>query len=229
MSTSTSISVLVTGTSGGLGSAIAERLLTNGWRVTGLDRTPGQLQSENFEFVACDLLDPANVSRVVENLGQFTAFVHAAGFMHTGELGKMDLHASNAMWRVHVEAAIQIADLITPAMNTGSRIVMIGSRTANGVAGRSQYAATKSALVGLARSWALELAPRRITVNIVSPAATRTGMLTDPSRSSSPPLLPPLGRYIEPTEVAGYVAFLLGEDAAAITGQHLMICGGASL
>jgi NAD(P)-dependent dehydrogenase (short-subunit alcohol dehydrogenase family) len=114
-------------------------------------------------------------------------------------------------------------------MPAGGRIVLLGSRTANGAATRSQYAATKSALVGLARSWAAELAPQRITVNVVAPGATDTPFLRDPARAATPPKLPPIGRFITPEEVAALTGFLLSADASAITGQQIVMCGGASL
>ncbi|WP_334538530.1 SDR family oxidoreductase [Bradyrhizobium sp. AZCC 2230] len=74
-----------------------------------------------------------------------------------------------------------------------------------------------------------ELAPRGITVNVVAPAATETPMLKDPTRANVAPKLPPIGRFIQPEEVAAAVAFLLSGEAAAITGQQLVICGGSSL
>ena len=79
------------------------------------------------------------------------------------------------------------------------------------------------------RSIAAELAPRGITVNIVAPGATDTPMLRDPKRASVAPKLPPIGRMIQPEEVAATVAFLLSPMAGAITGQTIIICGGASL
>jgi NAD(P)-dependent dehydrogenase (short-subunit alcohol dehydrogenase family) len=122
-----------------------------------------------------------------------------------------------------------MADAIVPAMASGGRIILIGSRVAAGAAQRSQYAATKSALIGLARSWAIELAPRGITVNVVAPGATETPMLLDPQRVGVAPRLPPIGRFIKPEEVAALTAFLLSEQAGAITGQQIVVCGGASL
>ena len=68
-----------------------------------------------------------------------------------------------------------------------------------------------------------------MTVNVVSPAATRTAMLDDPARRTEAPRMPPLGRLIQPTEIASLVAYLLSSDAGAITGQDIAICGGATL
>jgi 3-oxoacyl-[acyl-carrier protein] reductase len=87
----------------------------------------------------------------------------------------------------------------------------------------------KAAMVGMARSWAAELAPKGITVNVVAPAATETPMLGDPARGSTPPKTPPIGRFVRAEEVAALTSFLLGPEASAITGQQIVVCGGSSL
>jgi 3-oxoacyl-[acyl-carrier protein] reductase len=220
---------VVTGVSSGIGAAIAARLLREGWRVTGLSRTDPGLRDPGFAHRAVDLLDPARLPVALEGLRP-TALVHAAGLMRAGSLGTLEAEAGRTLWRLHVEAASLLADALVPTMPDGhGRIVLIGSRTAAGAAGRSQYAASKAALVAMARSWAIELAPRGITANVVAPAATETPMLHDPARSALPPRLPPIGRYIRPEEVAATTAFLLGQEAGAITGQQIVICGGSSL
>ena len=220
---------VVTGVSSGIGAAIAARLLREGWRVTGLSRTDPGLRDPGFAHRGVDLLDPARLPAALEGLRP-TALVHAAGLMRAGSLGTLDAEAGRTLWRLHVEAASLLADALVPTMPDGhGRIVLIGSRTAAGAAGRSQYAASKAALVAMARSWAIELAPRGITANVVAPAATETPMLHDPARSALPPRLPPIGRYIRPEEMAATTAFLLGPEAGAITGQQIVICGGSSL
>lgn len=219
---------LVTGASSGIGAAIVRRLLAEGWRVTGVARR-ASTAAPHFRPTACDLADRSARERLLAEIGPVDALVHAAGFMETGALGGLDPAALARMWELHVAAAEHLANGLAPGMDAGGRIVLIGSRTANGAPGRSQYAATKAALVALARSWAMELAAKGITVNVVAPAATDTPMLNDPARASVAPKLPPIGRLIRPEEVAAAVAFLLSAEAGAITGQVLTICGGSSL
>lgn len=220
---------LVTGASSGIGAAIATRLLADGWRVTGLDRAPAPHDAAGYAHHQLDLTEPVRIRDLLDRLDDVTALVHAAGVMRAAPLGALDAEAGAAMWRLHVEAAAMLADALAPRLPAGGRIVLIGSRTSAGAAGRSQYAATKAALVGLARSWAAELAPRGITVNVIAPAATDTPMLADPARTTSPPRLPPIGRFVRAEEVAALAAFLLSAEAGAITGQQILVCGGASL
>lgn len=219
---------LVTGASSGMGAAIVQRLLRDGWRVTGISRRPVTFDHPAFDHLPLDLNDVDTIASAVAAIAP-TALVHAAGMLKVGPLGSLSHDDGAAMWRLHVDVAERLADALVPRLPQGGRIVFIGSRTASGAAGRGQYAATKAALVALARSWASELAPRGITINVVAPAATETPMLNDTTRANVAPKLPPIGRFIQPDEVAAAVAFLLSEDAAAITGQQLVICGGSSL
>lgn len=219
---------LITGTSSGIGAAIADRLLEEGWQVTGLSRTDAGRTEPGYAHRAVDLLDPAALAAALEGLRP-DALVHAAGLMRAAPLGALDAEVGRRLWALHVDVAARLADALAPGMPEGGRIVLIGSRAALGVAGRSQYGASKAALLAMARAWAQELAPRRITVNVIAPAATDTPMLRDPGRAGTAPKLPPIGRLVAPGEVAALTAFLLGPEAGAITGQQIMICGGASL
>jgi len=218
---------IVSGASSGIGASVARRLLDEGWTVTGISRSA---PADGVEHVPLDLAraSTAEVRAALSDVPA-TALVHAAGMLRVGGLGELDSQAGATMWRLHVEAACLLAEAIVPNMPRGGRIVLIGSRTSSGSAGKSQYAATKAAMVGLARSWAAELVDRGITVNVVAPGATETPMLLDPARGSVPPKPPPIGRFIRPEEIAALIVFLLSPDAGAITGQQITVCGGASL
>jgi NAD(P)-dependent dehydrogenase (short-subunit alcohol dehydrogenase family) len=220
---------LVTGVSSGIGRAVAARLLGSGWQVVGVSRRRPDLPEPGCRWIEADLAQPGAAEEIAARAGRLDAVVHAAGLQFSAPLGKLEHDHGELMWRLHVDVPTRLLDALVDGLPDGARIVLIGSRTAVGVAGKSQYAATKAALVGLARSWAIELAPRRITVNVVAPGPTATPMLDDPGRVATPPRLPALGRFVEPDEVAGLTAFLLGAEGGSVTGQQLVICGGASL
>jgi len=222
---------IVTGSSSGIGKAIAQALLAGGWSVTGFDIATPSIEHAQFEHVRVDLCNGDAAARAAANVATVDALVHAAGVLRVGPLGKLDASGGELMWRLHVEAVTRIANVVLPRMTAArnGRVVLIGSRVAQGKAGRSQYAATKAALIALARSWAAESIAAGVTVNVVSPAATETAMLDDPARKSETPVLPPLGRLIRPEEIAALVSFLLSVQAGAITGQDIQVCGGSSL
>ncbi|WPB89188.1 SDR family NAD(P)-dependent oxidoreductase [Streptomyces malaysiensis] len=220
---------VVTGVSSGIGAAIATRLLAEGWWITGLSRTPPAHTVAGSHWIPADLSRPETLPELLAPVSGVDAIVHAAGVQRSARLGELEPEDGALMWRIHVQAAGVLVDTLVERIADGGRVVLVGSRTMTGVPGKSQYAATKAALPALARSWAAELAPRAVTVNVVAPGPTDTPMLRDPGRSRTPPVLPPLGRLVRPEEVAGLTSFLLGPEGGAVTGQTLVMCAGASL
>jgi NAD(P)-dependent dehydrogenase (short-subunit alcohol dehydrogenase family) len=230
----TSPCAIVTGTSSGIGKAIALKLLNEGWHVHGIDIAVSTLTAPQFTAWEIDLTQADQLERALDQilityLPQ--VLVHAAGILRVGSLGSLDMTAGQLMWQLHVDVATQLANRLLPIMQKAQygRMIVVGSRVSSGIAGRSQYAATKAALSSLARSWAAECIAQGVTVNVVSPAATDTPMLQDPARANTTPRLPPIGRLIQPDEVAALVAYLTRPEAAAITGQDIAICGGSSV
>jgi NAD(P)-dependent dehydrogenase (short-subunit alcohol dehydrogenase family) len=225
---------IVTGASSGIGQAIALKLLSEGWHVHGLDVAPPKLHHAQFSSRALDLTQSHELESTLDQIVAKQipqVLVHAAGILRVGSLGELDMQAGHLMWQLHVDVATRLANRILPIMKQAQhgRMILVGSRVSTGIAGRSQYAATKAAILSLARSWAAESIAEGVTVNVVSPAATDTPMLKDPARVGTTPRLPPIGRLIQPDEVAALVAFLTRPEAAAITGQDIAICGGASV
>ena len=224
---------VVTGASSGIGLAIAHDLVGAGWHVLGLSRSRGALP-DAATWVPCDLADVISAGEAVQAVretaaGGVDAIVHAAGLQYSSGIRDLRVEQGERRWAVHVRGAELVVGGLADALADGGRIVLVGGRTMTGVPGKSQYAATKAALAAMARAWAAELAPRRITVNVVAPGPTRTAMLDDPNRASVPPVVPPLGRLVEPAEVAALTRFLLEPTGAMVTGQTIVMCGGASL
>jgi NAD(P)-dependent dehydrogenase (short-subunit alcohol dehydrogenase family) len=229
---------LVTGVSKGIGRAIAERLAADGHHVLGLARTAPDWDFKG-SFHAVDLLDVEATRALVERLAEdraITGLVHNAGTAHIARLEKMTLAQFDEMTTLHLRAAAVMVQALAPGMRARrfGRIVLVGSRAALGKVGRGAYAATKAAMTGFARSWALEFGADGITVNCVAPGPTATELFM----RGNPPEAPatkaiiasiPLGRLGKPEEMASAVAYFLREDAGFTTGQTLYVCGGLTV
>ena len=230
---------VVTGSSSGIGHAIASAMVANGWRVTGLDVVAPTISHATFTSVRIDLTDGDALVTAANSLGDVDALVHAAGVLRVGNVGTLDHAGGELMWRLHVDAATRLCDALLPKMTargTG-RVIFIGSRVAVGMAGRGQYAATKAALIALAKSWAAEVAPHGVTVNVVCPGPTDTALFADYKEGAGNPekLMEaftrsiPLGRIGQPDDLPGAIVFFASDAAGFITGQVLSVSGGLTM
>ena len=230
---------LVTGGSAGIGRAICETLLAAGHRVVSLDRVPAGFAHPSFSTTQVDLGDREATRRVAAEVAAMhapTTLVHNAGTIRPALLADVELADLDALVELHLGAAIQLVQAVLPGMRERGfgRIVLIGSRAALGAATRTAYSATKAALLGMARTWALELAGDGITVNVVAPGPIRTDMYHGVVAAGGEQDLRlaasiPVGRIGEPGDVARAVAFFADPGNGFVTGQTLFVCGGSSV
>ena len=232
--------VLVTGGSTGIGAAICDTFLKQGTQVVNLSRRPLERPEMPLINIQLDLSDRNSTERVAADIAKnhsITGFVHNAGLIRPALLSAVSLDDYDYLSQVHIGAAITLTQAILPGLRERQfgRIVLITSRAALGLQTRTSYSATKSGMIGLARTWALELAPEGITVNTVAPgpiADTEMFESVVPADSDKAEQIAkgiPVQRLGRSNDVAHAVQFLSSEDSGFITGQTLMVCGGASL
>lgn len=137
---------MVTGASSGIGAAVVRQLLADGWQVIGMSRSLPPFSQPNFRHLMVDVSQRSALLAALEQIEPPQAIIHAAGSMAAATLGNLDPQRSESLWRLHVDAAQTLVNHFAPTMGPGGRIVLLGSRTSRGAAGRSQYAATKAAL-----------------------------------------------------------------------------------
>ena len=230
---------LVTGGSAGIGRAICARLLDEGATVISLDRASGTLDHPRLHAIEVDLADRATTAEVAADVARRfapTTVVHNAGTIRAASLAHVQLDDLDALVELHLGGTIALVQAALPAMRAArfGRIVMISSRAALGLPTRTAYSATKAGLIGMARTWALELGPEGITVNVVAPGPIRTAMFHDvvaagSERETALAASMPVRRLGEADDVARAVSFFADADAGFITGQVLYVCGGTSV
>jgi 3-oxoacyl-[acyl-carrier protein] reductase len=232
--------VLVTGASKGIGRSLLDRLSDEGYAPIGLARTcPNDLR-EDQEFHLCDLSDLAAARDVVSRLSAehpFYGVVNNAAVAPTTSIDDTTVDDMLAAVQVNLNATLVCTQAALPGMRRlgGGRIVNISSRAALGKVNRGAYGATKAGLVGLSRTWALELAKDNITVNVVAPGPTATALFNKASRPGEDPRTTalmasiPLGRIGRPEEIAHTIAFLISPLAGFMTGQTLYVDGGLTV
>lgn len=222
--------VVVTGGTRGIGAAVAKRFTELGDRVVALGRAD------------CDVTDESAVADVFASLGEVDVLVNNAGVSSSAPLAKTSL----ADWRSQLDVNATGAFLCTRAVLPGmlarnhGRVVTVAS-TVGRVGQRyiAGYVASKHAAVGLMRAVAAEVTGTGVTANAVCPTFVRTDMTTETveriaattGRSTEDSertiaKMSPLGRLLEPDEVAFTVAFLAAREAAAINGQAIVLDGG---
>ncbi|HEY8251079.1 MAG TPA: SDR family NAD(P)-dependent oxidoreductase, partial [Burkholderiales bacterium] len=164
---------IVTGGSAGIGRAIVQALLEKDHEVISLDIQSGESQRK-LKHVTVDLTDPVATKRAGQEIAkahQITTLIHNAGTIRPALLPDVKLEDLEALVNLHLFSAVVLLQSVLPAMKAArfGRVVLVSSRAVLGLPTRTSYAATKAGMLGMARTWALELAPQGITVNVVAP------------------------------------------------------------
>lgn len=246
---------LVTGATSGIGFEIARRLVGDGLEVYATGRDEGTILQLNDEFehsglhfIRSDVTVLEDIQAIVADIvsthGRLSVLVNNAGRSGGAPTSSM----SDELWEAILETNLTSAFRVTrECLSVGrlsegedGRIISISSTGGKqGVALAAAYCASKSGLIGFTKSLALELAPTGTTVNAVCPGFVETRMAQD-IRSNHASFYGvdegkikagfeskiPLGRYVEPEEVAAMVSFLCGRDASSVTAQAINVCGG---
>lgn len=233
------LTALVTGASNGIGRATVKRLTADGYKLVTVDRmAPAELAGSET-FIQADLLNVTSREDALARISrdfEVDVLVNNVAIVKLARVEDVALSDLQTSVDLNISATLRFAQTVIPGMKRRGygRIVNIASRAALGKELRTPYSATKAAILGMTRTWALELAPDGITVNCIGPGPIATEMF----RAANPPESEqtktimrsiPVRRVGEPEEIAHAVAFFSHKLAGFTTGQVLYVCGGMTV
>ena len=238
------MTALVTGASGGLGSAIARalagqgaRLAVSGSNVDKLERFRGELGGDHVAL-PCNLSDGAAVDALVpqalEALGKLDILVNNAGVTRDNLLMRMKDEECEEVIKINLEAAFRLMRAAARPMMKArfGRIISVASVVAvTGNPGQANYVASKAGLIGMTKAVAQELASRSITVNCIAPgfmASAMTDALNDQQRESILSRIP-IGQMGNGDDIGAACAYLASREAGYVTGQTVHVNGGMAM
>ena len=234
--TSESKVAFITGGNRGIGLAIAEKFKADGYQVVVSHRSGSA--PAGIEGVIMDVTDTESVNAAVSSIeskyGKIDVLIANAGITKDGLVMRMSDADFDSVIDTNLNGAFRVARACTRGMmkQKSGRMIFIGSVVGMlGSAGQVNYGATKSGLIGMARSFARELGSRGITANVVAPGFVETEMtaVLDEARKSEINAAVPLGRFCSAEEIAGVVAFLASDQAGYISGAVIPVDGGLGM
>jgi 3-oxoacyl-[acyl-carrier protein] reductase len=240
----TGMTALVTGASGGIGSAVAKALASRGARLALSGTREGALKSVAAEIggetvvLPCNLSNSADVDglvpRAIEALGQLDILVNNAGVTRDNLIMRMKDEEWDNVIRINLEAAFRLVRAASKPMMKArfGRIITVTSVVGTtGNPGQANYAASKGGLTAMSKSLAQELASRNITVNCVAPGFIATSMTADLPEAQKDALNAriPMGRMGEGEDIGAAVTYLASLEAGYVTGQTLHVNGGMAM
>lgn len=228
---------IVTGGSAGIGQAVVEELLKRSYDVVTLDLKPPAATHPRLKHVEVDLTDTAATAEAAKQVARehrATTLIHSAGTIRPALLADVKVEDLEALVSLHLASAVLLLQSSLPAMKAAAygRVVLVSSRAVLGLPTRTAYSATKAGMLGMARTWALELAPQGITVNVVAPGPIETDnfySVVPRGQGERVAQAIPVRRLGQPADVARAVMFFADRDAGFVTGQVLYVCGGTSV
>lgn len=237
--------VLVTGATSGIGRATAVACAELGARVVAVGRNQERLNelmnecltSEEHLFIQCDLTNEAQMQGLLEKISAVDGVACCAGVAEMKPFAFVTEEDVERVFAVNCFAPVMLVNKLLKAkkLNKGGSVVFVSSVDGPKIvhAGNSVYSGSKSALVGLARNMAIDLASKKIRVNCVLPGTTDTPMIrtenvTEEMLAETAKAFP-MKRFAHPEEIANAIIFLLSDAASFITGTELTVDGGYSI
>ncbi len=231
---------VVTGAAGGIGFASAKRLAEDSFRVLMLDRAGDRLAAAAAALAArglgvdsetLDLTDAAAARALIAALPRLAVLVNNAGVFDVSDFDALAEDDLRRMVEVNTIPVFTLSQAAARRMPPDGRIINIASRSWLGARQIAHYAASKAAVVGLTRAMALDLAPKRILVNAIAPGVIETAILDAWGTDARAALAArqPIGRLGRPADIAAAVGFLADPRTGFITGQTIIVDGGASV
>jgi len=233
--------VIVTGGTRGIGLAICEKLLEDGYKVIATGRNPSEddkLSSPNISYQSLELTSEASIRKfceVISNVSSLSGLVNNAGINIIKPYAEITDENFDQVISTNLKASFVLSRAVVKKLQSSQshgRIVHIGSIwSVISKSGRASYSASKSALIGLTRAMSAELASQGILVNMVSPGFVNTELTArslTPEETKSLTSQVPINRMAEPREIAEVVEFLLSKRNSYISGQNIVVDGGFS-
>ena len=236
---------LITGATGGIGSAIARALhsqgaevILSGTRQDALNELANEL-SDRAHSIAADLSDKSSIDALIKQISDISTdgvdiVINNAGIVRDNLLVRMKDEEWNQVLDINLVAGYKLIQGLMRGMmkRRWGRIIGISSVVgATGNPGQANYAAAKAGMIGFSKALAQEVATRGITVNVISPGMIQTGMTDGLNEEQYARLLStiPLGRLGSPEEIAASVIYLASDEAAYVTGATLHVNGGMAM